>query len=127
MKKALLAIGIPLVLIALLSVPLLKGAGYRNVTPEWLRNRLEHGDKLVVIDVREPSEYARGHVQDAVLIPLGSLEQRAGSLDPQREYVLYCFSGDRSEEGAKLLVGKGFQHISHMTGGLLGWKGPLVR
>ena len=127
MKKVILAVGIPLVLIAILTIPLLNQGGYQNVTPDWVQNKLEHGDKLMLIDVREPSEYARGHLPGAVLIPLGVVEQQAAQLDPQQDYVIYCFSGDRSEEAAKILSQKGFKHIKNMTGGLLNYKGPLVR
>ncbi len=94
----------------------------QDVTPAALNAMLKDGDAPVVVDVREPWEYAMGHVPGAILIPLGQLAARAGELDPNKPVATICASGNRSQSAAALLGQKGFKTIYNVLGGTEGWQ-----
>jgi molybdopterin/thiamine biosynthesis adenylyltransferase/rhodanese-related sulfurtransferase len=89
-------------------------------TPRDLKQRLDNGDDLFILDVREPHEYQicnlNGH-----LIPLGELPRRAHELDSSREIVAHCRSGKRSAEAVDFLRKAGFRKIFNLRGGILSW------
>jgi rhodanese-related sulfurtransferase len=73
----------------------------------------------VIIDVREPFEWAMGTLPGAELISLGSLFGQAGELDPDRAILFICRTGNRSGVAAKLLAQYGFREVANLTGGLV--------
>jgi len=81
----------------------------------------------VIIDVREPGEFAQGHVPGAVNVPLGQLAQRLEKLDPHAETYVICQSGHRSATGVRILKRAGFEHAFSVRGGTSAWHGRLVR
>lgn len=83
--------------------------------------RLRSGDEFVLLDVREPWEFEAAQLPNAVLVPLSTLPSAVNSLDPDREYVVYCHHGMRSSMAANWLKAQGFQHVSNMTGGIDAW------
>jgi sulfur-carrier protein adenylyltransferase/sulfurtransferase len=85
-----------------------------------LKARLDRGDRLVVLDVREPQEYQINRIEGSVLIPLGELGQRYGELDPSVEIVAQCKSGMRSAKAAEFLREKGYR-VKNLKGGILDW------
>ena len=102
------------------------GWGVKTVTVEELAERLSRG-KQVLIDVREPYEFAAGHIKGAMNVPLGQLPEKLGGLDPQAETYIICQSGHRSATGARLLKRAGFEHAYSVKGGTSTWRGRLVR
>jgi len=102
------------------------GWGVKTITTDELAEKIKVG-KPVLIDVREPSEFAAGHVRGARNIPLAQLAARAQKLDPTAETLLICQSGHRSARAAKQLKRAGFEHAYTVKGGTLAWKGPLKR
>ena len=80
------------------------------------------GSRPVVVDVREPWEYAQGHIPGAVLIPLGQLASRLGELDPSIPVAAVCASGNRSQSAAALLGQKGFTKVYNLLDGMYGWQ-----
>ena len=74
-------------------------------------------DKQVLIDVREPHEFAAGHVKGAVNVPLGQLAEKLGRFDPNKETYVICQSGHRSASGARMLKRAGFEHAYSVKGG----------
>jgi rhodanese-related sulfurtransferase len=74
-----------------------------------------------VIDVREPDEWAAGHMPDALLIPLGDLPARCGELDRRRPVVIVCRSGRRSLIAAEFLRAAGFPDSRSLAGGMIAW------
>ncbi|HEX2990074.1 MAG TPA: rhodanese-like domain-containing protein, partial [Anaerolineales bacterium] len=76
----------------------------------------------LVLDVREPWEYQRGHVPGAVLIPLGELSSRLAELDPERPTAVICATGSRSQSAAALLGQRSFKKIYNVLGGTRAWK-----
>jgi molybdopterin/thiamine biosynthesis adenylyltransferase/rhodanese-related sulfurtransferase len=91
-----------------------------EITPRDLKSRLDRGDDLFVLDVREPHEYQicnlGGH-----LIPLGDLSRRMTELDSSREIVAHCRSGKRSAEAVEFLRKAGFRKVLNLKGGILAW------
>ena len=88
-----------------------------------LKERLDRGEDVEVIDVREPFEWRIFNLGDhgARLIPLGQLENRLGELDPHREIVFYCRSGSRSWNVMRFLRGQGWDRVRNLRGGILAW------
>ena len=91
-----------------------------EMTPRELKTRLDRGEDLFILDVREPHEYQicnlGGH-----LIPLGELPRRVHELDSSREIVAHCRSGKRSAEAVDFLRKAGFRKIVNLKGGILAW------
>src|SRR5947199_635769 len=91
-----------------------------EITPRELKARLDRGDDLFILDVREPHEYQicnlKGH-----LLPLGELPRRVHELDSSREIVAHCRSGKRSAEAVDFLRKAGFRKILNLKGGILAW------
>ena len=102
------------------------GFGVKTISVDELAERMGAG-KSVVIDVREPSEFAEGHVPGARNIPLANLAVASRALDPAVETLLICQSGHRSARGVKQLNRAGFERVRSIKGGTLAWKGPLER
>lgn len=92
-----------------------------RLTPAELRARLARGDDLQLVDVREPGEWAIGHLPGSVLIPRGELAARLSELDPARPVVCICHHGIRSLHAAALLHARGFEHVLDLSGGLERW------
>jgi rhodanese-related sulfurtransferase len=78
-------------------------------------------DGALVLDVREPDEWASGHVPGATLIPLGELPSRVGELERNQRIVVVCRSGNRSAEGRDILLGAGFPAVTSLGGGMTDW------
>src|ERR1700723_2835728 len=97
-----------------------------EITPRELKQRLDRGDDLFILDVREPPEYQicnlNGH-----LIPLGELPRRVHELDSSREIVAHCRSGKRSSEAGDFLRKPGFKKILNLKGGILAWSDEVDR
>ena len=91
-----------------------------DMTPEELKERLDRGDDLFVLDVRDPHEYQicnlSGH-----LIPLKDLPQRVGELDASREIVVHCKMGGRSAKAVDFLKQQGFTNVHNLVGGINAW------
>jgi sulfur-carrier protein adenylyltransferase/sulfurtransferase len=94
--------------------------GVPEITPRELKTRLDRGDDLFILDVREPHEYQICNLH-GTLIPLGELPRRVHELDSSREIVAHCRSGKRSAEAVDFLRKAGFRKILNLKGGILAW------
>lgn len=101
-------------------------AKYENVTPQEAEGLVAAGN-ITIVDVREPFEFAEGHIPGATLIPLGVIQSKLASLNPDSSYLLVCRSGNRSGQAAKILVAQGFKNVRNMSGGMLAWRGKVER
>ena len=86
-----------------------------------LKKRLDRGDALKIVDVREPHEYEINRIAGSTLIPLGDIPKRYVELDPSDEIVVQCKVGGRSAKAADFLRSKGFTRVLNLTGGILDW------
>ena len=100
---------------------LLFGKPVSTINAVELNDRLKHGRRPVVIDVRQPDEYRSGHIPGAKLIPLNRLNSRLKELPQNREIICVCASGNRSGSATRLLVGAGLNAVN-MQGGMLAWR-----
>jgi molybdopterin/thiamine biosynthesis adenylyltransferase/rhodanese-related sulfurtransferase/molybdopterin converting factor small subunit len=86
-----------------------------------LKQKMDRGDKFVLIDVREPHEYKICNLPGAQLIPLGEFPQHVGEFDKDADIVIHCRSGMRSAKACNVLRQAGFQHVRNVVGGILAW------
>src|SRR5665213_2124843 len=96
----------------------------QNITPEEVKQRLDKGEKLNLIDVREPYENAEFNI-GGKLLPLGKIQSmQTEDIDDLKneEVILYCRSGNRSGIAAMTLDAMGFTNTKNLTGGMLGWQ-----
>ena len=102
------------------------GWGIPSITTDELADKIAAG-KVSIIDVREPSEFASGHVPKAVNIPLGRITDKVGKFDPHAETFVICQSGNRSASAVRRLTKLGFDNVYNVKGGTSAWRGKLFR
>ena len=95
--------------------------GVQEITVKELKEWMDKKKKFVLIDVREPSEYAINQIPGAKLIPLGALAERANELDTADEIVFHCHFGGRSANACEILQKMGFKKIKNLAGGIDAW------
>ncbi len=95
--------------------------GVPEVTVEELKAKLDRGEDVHVLDVREPNEYQICRIAGSTLIPLGELSNRTAELDRDRELIVHCKMGGRSAKAVALLQERGFTRVRNLTGGILAW------
>ncbi len=95
----------------------------QNITPEEVKERLDKGEQLNLLDVREPHEREEFNI-GGVHIPLGQLMMQADDLESLKgqEVIVYCRSGNRSGQGAMILETMGFTNTKNLSGGMLAWQ-----
>jgi adenylyltransferase/sulfurtransferase len=98
-----------------------------ETTVDELKRRLDSGEKLFVLDVRNPEEYQICRIPGSTLIPLPQLPQRFQELDKDREIVIHCKSGMRSLKAQQFLRGQGFENTKNLKGGILAWADRIDR
>lgn len=97
-----------------------------ELAPDDLVRALAGPEPPLVLDVRTPGEYAAGHIRQARLLPLPQLGGPLGDLPKGQPIVCVCRSGHRSGIAARQLRDRGYR-VRNMTGGMLNWRGVVVR
>ncbi len=97
----------------------------RHLSAERVAAMARSGQALI-IDVRESSEYASGHIPRAKHISLSQLTHRLKEVPKDKTVVVVCRSGSRSQRAAELLLEAGFRNVYNMSGGMQRWSGPTV-
>jgi sulfur-carrier protein adenylyltransferase/sulfurtransferase len=92
-----------------------------DITSVELKQRLDRGDKLTLVDVREPNEFQINRIPGTVLIPLGEIPRRYAELGKDDEIVVHCKTGGRSAKAADFLRSVGFRRVLNLKGGVLDW------
>jgi rhodanese-related sulfurtransferase len=98
--------------------------GILQISPRELKQKLDSGEDIFVLDVREPHEYQIANL-GAKLIPLGDLPARVGELDRNREIVVHCKSGGRSQKASEFLAQNGFKNVQNLAGGITAWSNDV--
>jgi molybdopterin/thiamine biosynthesis adenylyltransferase/rhodanese-related sulfurtransferase len=93
-----------------------------SITPRELAERLDRGDVIDVVDVREPYEWAIAQIPGARLVPLDTIDRALDSFDRDGRTVLYCKSGLRSAVAAERLVAAGIGNVLNLSGGIMRWR-----
>jgi phage shock protein E len=102
--------------------------GYTNVTPAEANALIQahQGDpNFVILDVRDPDEFAGGHIEGAINVCLNCVSSFAESVtdfDKAKTYLVYCRSGRRSATASGIMAAEGFQNVYNMTGGITAWQ-----
>ena len=96
-----------------------------EVLPRELKARLDSGMDVLLLDVREPFEYAIAHLTGAELIPMRQVPAAVGRLPRDREIVVYCHHGIRSRSVAEVLRGAGFTRVANLAGGIDRWSADV--
>lgn len=95
-----------------------------NITPEEVKQRLDSGESLHLVDVRQPEENAEFNI-GGILVPLGKIQSmQTDEIDDLKdnEVICYCRSGNRSGNAALFLEQMGFSNVKNLTGGMLAWR-----
>lgn len=92
-----------------------------TITPRELKERLDTGAPLCLLDVREEWENSLAKLEGSVLIPLGTLPQSLNKLDRNAEIVAYCHHGMRSADATGFLLQQGFTNVKNLVGGIDAW------
>ena len=92
-----------------------------DITPAEVAARLARGDEIVLVDVREPHEWNAGHVEQAQHIPLGQVPGRVAEIPKDRDVVMICRSGGRSERARQYLAQMGYTRVKNLIGGMQRW------
>ncbi len=98
-----------------------------DISPLVVKQKLDAGEKLTLMDVRQPEEYTHGHLNGAILIPLGELRDRYRELPTDQEIIVYCHSGGRGSVALRTLLKLGFDDVKNMKGGISAWPYPVVK
>lgn len=98
-----------------------------TITPEDAKKRLDSEKGIILLDVREPDEYAVGHIKNSILFPLGTIESEAPTklTDKNATIFVYCHSGRRSALAAATLVKLGYTKIFDL-GGIINWPYEVI-
>jgi rhodanese-related sulfurtransferase len=98
-------------------------------TPQQLQQNLNENQELVLLDVREQHEYDYAHIDGSVFIPLGQLPKRFQELEAEKDIVVICHHGMRSQQACLFLQQAGFERLYNLKGGIDAWSlvcDPLV-
>lgn len=100
---------------------------YQTITPTKFAERTARGERVRLIDVREPEEFELARVEGAELLPLSRLQEWAGTLDAEEEIVVMCHHGIRSAQVCAYLAGQGFTKLVNLAGGIERWSWEVDR
>jgi sulfur-carrier protein adenylyltransferase/sulfurtransferase len=99
--------------------------GIRRLSVAALHERLERGERPLLVDVREDPEFAAGHLDGALHIPLGQLAQRLAEIDPASEPVFICRSGGRSMAACQMALRANIRSPANLEGGMMAWAATI--
>jgi rhodanese-related sulfurtransferase len=80
---------------------------------------------VMIVDLREPSLYEKGHIPNAINIPFENFQNRYKELDPNKNIFLICHAGPMGRESGQFLLDQGFHRVSNLSGGMAKWTGPI--
>jgi len=93
----------------------------KQISAIELKNKIQNEEPLFLLDVREPHEFQYARIGKSVSIPLNQIPQRLDELDSQKDIVVICHHGMRSQQAADYLVHCGFEKVSNLRGGIDAW------
>lgn len=99
--------------------------GLKNLMPNLFQDELKSNHNKILIDVREPGEVKQGYIPGAINIPLSQIKNRVGEIPKDKSIYLYCRSGMRSKQAARILSKHGYLNMAHLQGGIMAWGGQV--
>lgn len=100
---------------------------YSDIKVIEVKQKMDHGEEIILLDVRTDKEFKSGHLKNAVHIPITQLKDRIKELDKKKETIVYSNRGFRSRTGGSILVSEGFRKVRNMAAGIQGWKYGVVK
>ena len=100
-------------------------SSFPEIFPQELKQKLDDNESVLLLDVREPSEYDIVHLEGARLIPLNTLPQDIDNLPSDQEIVVYCHHGQRSLYAVAYLQQNGFTDAKNLIGGIDQWAAEI--
>src|SRR3954453_22986950 len=97
------------------------GLPFKTATPAEIKQRIDAGEQVRIIDVREPDEYQIAHIESTELRPMSQLRDWWQDLPRDEELVIMCHHGSRSAQVCMALSGAGFEHLTNLAGGIDAW------
>lgn len=98
----------------------------KEITVTELKEKMDAGEDIELIDVRQPDEYATAKIEGAKLIPLGEIMQRMDEIDNSKPIVVHCKMGGRSAKAIEFLQAAGFEgDMSNLIGGITAWSDQI--
>ena len=98
----------------------------QSITATELKQRLDAGEDIQIVDVREANEVAIGRIPNSIHIPLAQVLDRMSEIDPTRETVVHCKMGGRSARAIEALERSGYTgNLSNLTGGIIAWSNEV--
>jgi rhodanese-related sulfurtransferase len=101
--------------------------GLKNISAQQFKDELDQRTPKYIMDVREPNEYKNGFIPGAVNVPLSQLSARINALPKDKPLYLYCQSGMRSKQAARVLAKRGYSNLINLQGGIMSWKGKIQK
>ncbi len=99
---------------------------FEEISATELKQRIDAGDDLQIVDVRQPDEFAFAKIPGAKLVPLGEVVRRMNELNPDRETVILCKMGGRSARAIEFLKQAGFTgELKNLKGGITAWSNDV--
>lgn len=98
-----------------------------TISPVELKARIDKGEKLILLDVREQWEFDLAKINGSTLIPLGTLPQSMGKLNRDSEIIAICHHGMRSADATNFLLQQGFSNVKNLVGGIDAWSAQVDR
>lgn len=96
-----------------------------DISAKELEEKLENGEKLNILDVREDFEVAQGMIPGSRHIPLGEIPERLNEFDKNEHYYMVCRSGGRSGNACSFLSNEGY-NVTNVSGGFMSWEGEVI-
>lgn len=97
---------------------------YEKIKPEEVERLIHEKKEISIIDVREPAEFAEGHIPGAKNISVNAIHSRMGEIEKGKEHIIVCLSGSRSGVASAIMSANGFK-VKNMSGGMMNWTGDL--
>jgi len=127
MKKILL-LGVVTVMGTMMTVTRSVAADLITVDGTKLQTMMADGKPIVIVDVREPELFAKGHIKKAINIPYNGAKPRVlKELSPKDRIMFVCHGGPMGDELGKLLVQSGYKDVYNLAGGMRKWEGEVVK
>lgn len=98
---------------------------WEDITPDKVGGMVNNKADIQLIDVRELDEYEQGHIPNTKHIPLSQFVARIDEIDPNKEAIFVCRSGNRSGKACEYLSSLGYKKLKNMVGGMIEWEGHI--
>ncbi len=102
----------------------------KSIDAEQLKKKMDNNEKLILVDCREQHEWDEARIEGAIFIPLSRFQEEYNQLDKNAQIIMQCRSGRRSLDACYFLAEQGYQDLTNLEGGILGWDElgyPIIR